>query len=714
MNGRVLAAVVGVAVGVVGAQLGRVENQLEVIYDGDTVTVVSAGSSLHLQVGDQRFAGVTFEGQRSMMSETVLCRLAVQPAGSEERVMVDGWTVHLLGRPRAGTCLRSSYSGFTASFGDWTMDGTGGRPVEIPGLAELPRRWTIRARTVGRGRAVLRFAGERVLRVMVRDGYLDNDLHIELEHGHGVGAARPVPPWQNVCRIGGQAAEVGLVGALVLLVGVLRPRGGAKPAAAPAGRRWWVPVAVAVLALTHGALCLVFARDVLGGVPHIPDSAYYLRQARAIAATGGTTLALPFDGDVAEAVRPGFSQAAAGTVQLGYYERGWALLLAPLAAVDGHYLLNPLLSAVALVLLAVLARRLFGDGVALVCAVLWAFSPFTIIMAGDQMNHTGTACLLLGAMLAAASPRRWWTLLAGVLLGLAAWVRLLTTVALAVPAAAVVQQVRQGRRWSLSTLAALVLGGAAMGGVILLDNVGTTGHPLRFPRQVYGGLGFGVGHVSVGLENADSSLAGLAPILWGGPLPHLLPALAVAGVFLAPWRRGLPLAAAPLVLVAAYALTPAMGLHGYGPRFYFEAVPFLFLLAAVAVTVLGQGSSASGRAVALVAGGLLLAANVRALAAVLPRYEDYNRLRQAPAGAAAALPRGSWLLVDANSWEQYDELAAVFDPTFSHLVVVRQAPGITIERLALLRPNWAMYRGTAGRVEVVRTARGGMRAPPVM
>ncbi len=694
------------------AHVGRIENRLEVVYDGGVVTASSAGRSARLEVGERRFAGVAFEGHRSMMSETVLCRLAVQPAGGEELVVVDGWTVHLLGRPRAGTCLRSSHPWFDPSFGDWTMDFRSGTPVTVAGLGELRAPFTLLLRTVGRGTTVLRLEGEPVVRAIIRDGYLDNDLGLELEHSHGVGTDRPVPPWENVRRIAGQAAEIGLLAALVVLAAVLLPRAGADREATSGGRHWWVPVAVAGLAVTHAALCLVFARDVLGGVPHIPDSAYYLRQARAIAATGSTTLALPFDGDVAEAVAPPLTQVAPGEVRLGYYERGWALLLAAFASLDRPHLLNPLLSAVALGLLAALARRLFDDGVAMVCAVLWAASPFTIIMAGDQMNHTATACLLLAALLAAAGTHSGWLLLSGVLLGVAAWVRLLTTLVLAVPAAAVVQALRAGRRWTAGQVAALVLGGGVMAVVILLDNAGTTGNPLRFPRQVYHGLSLGIENLAAGMENADSTLAGLPPILWGGAVPHLLAALALAGAILAPWRRGLPLAAAPLAVVAAYAFTNAGGLHGYGPRFYFEAVPFLFLLAALGATALARGRDTIGRRAALVAGGALLAANVHALATVLPRYEDYNLLREAPARAVAALPRGSWLLVDANSWEQYDELAAVFDPTFEDLVVVREAPGITAERLALLRPDWAIYRGAANRVEVVRTARGGMRARP--
>ena len=695
----------------VGAHLGRVENSVEVSYDGSVVTARSAGQTARLQIGEQRFTGVAFSGHRSMMSETVLCQLTVGEASGGERVVVDGWTVYLLGRPRLGTCLRSSHPHFAASFGDWTMDFAIGTAVPIASLGELPPRFTVRARTVGRGTAVLRLEGERIVRVGIRDGYLDNDLHVELEHGAAVGVARPVPPAENVRRITGQVAEIGLLAALFVLAAVLLPRAETEQQSTCGEWRWWVAAAVVGLAVTHGTLCLVFARDVLGGVPHIPDSAYYLRQARAIASTASTTLALPFDGDVGEAVAPPFSQVGAGEVRLNYYERGWALVLAPFAAADRSYLLNPLLSAVALVLLAVVARRLFDETVALVCAVLWAVSPFTIIMAGDQMNHTATACLLLGAILAAAGRRRVWLLLSGVLLGVAAWVRLLTTVVLTVPAGAVVLRLRAGRRWTAGQMAALVLGAGLMGGVILLDNAGTTGNPLRFPRQVYHGLSLGIENLAAGMENADSTLAGLPPILWGGAVPNLLAALALAGAILTPWRRGLPLAAAPLAVVAAYAFTNAGGLHGYGPRFYFEAVPFLFLLAALGVTALARGSGTISRRVALVAGGALLAVNVHALATVLPRYENYNLLRDAPARAAAALPRGSWLLVAADSWEEYDELATVFDPTFSDRVVVREAPGITADRLALLRPDWAIYRGTARGVEVVRTARGGMAAP---
>ncbi len=713
MRWRVIAAAAAALGCAVGAQLGRIENRLEVSYDGAFVTAASASSAARLAVGERQFTGVSFAGHRSMVSETVLCRLSLQAATGQERVVVSGWVLQLLGRVWAGNCLRSAAPGFAPSFGDWTMDSGAGETLTLSGVGELPAPFTIRAETTGRGATVLQLDGERVVRVAIRDGFIDNDLSIELEGGDGVGRDRQMPPGENLRRIAGQLAEVGVVAALLMLAASLwSGSDGGGEARAPAARCLWWAVAVGVLALVHGGTCLLFARDVLGGVPHIPDSAYYVRQARAIAATRGTTLALPFDGDVADAVTPPFAQSDSGEVRLGFYERGWALLLAPFAAVDRAYLLNPLLSAVALVLLSVLARRLFDENVALVAAVFWAASPFSIIMAGDQMNHTGTACLLLAATLAAAGKRRGWLLVGGVFLGLAAWVRLLTTAALAAPAAAVVQQLRKGRRWSGSEVGALLCGAGIVAGVIVLDNLATTGHPLHFPRQVYHGLGFGSANLPVGLENADSMLAGLFPIVWGGPWPHLFLALALAGALLAPWRRSLALAAAPVSLVTAYAFTNAGGLHGYGPRFYFEAMPWVCILAALAATALAQRRTALGRSGIVAAGGVLLILDVFALAAVLPRYQDYNGMREAPAQAAAVLPRGTWLLVPASAWQRYEELATVFDPTFDELVVVRELPGITPLRLALLRPGWAVYRGTESGVNVVRTARGGMRAPP--
>lgn len=692
MRSRALWAVLAAVLCALVAHLTRIEHELEITYDGEAVVVSVPGQQARLEVGNLGLSRVSFVGHRSMMSETVLCRLAVaEPDGSEQE-WFDGWTALLLTRPWAGTCLRSPAPEFQPSFGDWTMDVMHGEPVPIPGGFVLPPRFTLRARVVGRGNAVLRLEGDATIAVWIRDGFIDNDLGILKEHGPSVGDARPEPIAVNVRNLLGQVAEVGLVAALLVLgVSVARRDApGSAPAALHDSRFWAV---VAILAVVHGLGCIVFARGILGGVPHIPDSAYYLRQARAIALAGSTTLVQPFSQDLEASIAPPFSQRGDGTLRLGHYERGWALLLAPLARIGAPYLLNGLLSAGVLALIALLGRRLLGDIAALGGAALWAVSPLSIIMAGDLMNHTATAFFLLSAAALAISARRpIWFVLAGVLFGWALWLRLLTSLVLAVPLGVMAWSARRGRGRVVLQVACFALGVAVMGAVMLADNASTTGDPLAFPRQVYHGLDLGPHRLPEGLKWADSTLASLPPILFGLPWPHLIPALALAALLLSPGRTSLALATAVPALFAAYACSNAVGLHGYGPRFYFEAVPLLFLLVAEGARLIVSRLPARARPLVVAAAATAFAWNVGALVTVLPRYEDYNVLRNEPARQAAALPRGSWLLVDEGSWELYEEFAAVFDPTFTELVVVRETAAATPERLRRERPGWRVFR----------------------
>jgi hypothetical protein len=149
------------------------------------------------------------------------------------------------------------------------------------------------------------------------------------------------------------------------------------------------------LALAAAAFAGWLALGPLEGLPHIQDERAYLFQARLFA-----------DGKLAAPVPPAPLAAAAAldfTVQdangrwYGRFPPGWPAALAVAVRMGQPALLNPLLTALALLGLHLFMRRRVGAGWALVSTFLAATSPLVTFNGGSHMPHLLGLVLLLWA-----------------------------------------------------------------------------------------------------------------------------------------------------------------------------------------------------------------------------------------------------------------------------------------------------------------------------
>jgi 4-amino-4-deoxy-L-arabinose transferase-like glycosyltransferase len=432
----------------------------------------------------------------------------------------------------------------------------------------------------------------------------------------------------------------------------------------------------APLALFVGGTVLgaVAALAVVQGIPHVQDEVAYIFQGR-IFALGRSFVPQP---QAPEFFANAFIQFFDGR-WFSKYPPGYPLLLAPALWAGVPWLVNALSGGVALAAVYMAGVAMFGRHVATWAALVGLVSPWVIFMSGSYMSHATTmmwaALFLLGLVQTRRAAERGllgkaarWGLFGGLAIGMAFITREWTALGIGVGAAmwAVGDLVlnRDGRSARLAAYACIVVGFVPPVLILLYENFALTGDWLRLAQDLVGSYdrpGFGPGHGDAvightpaqGLYNGLVYLRTLATMFDGWPAPFALAPLALG---LAAWvgernlRRlgwdALLWLSAGGLLLAYFAWWSSTTI--YGPRYWYEAMPFFLLVAGRGLDLLGRvawrvaGRTSSGRVRWVVPGGLFAVFTLYTLTQGIPWqasvYRDYNDIT--PAAVASAESAG--------------------------------------------------------------------------
>jgi 4-amino-4-deoxy-L-arabinose transferase-like glycosyltransferase len=432
--------------------------------------------------------------------------------------------------------------------------------------------------------------------------------------------------------------------------------------------------------LTASASYFAFER-----LPHLEDEVAYLFQAKTLA-LGRLTVPSPNHPD---SFWTPFVLDHGGQ-RFGKYPPGWPAVLALGVVAGGPWWVNPLLSAVALYLVFRLGEALYDRQTGLIAAFLGAFSPLFLVLGGSFLSHMSSLVWLLLFSLwfvwTAQGRRRWFALASGLALGMAFLTRSLTTVAFSIPFliySAIQVARRRQSNWSHYLLVALGAGSVAL--LLPLYQWAVTGDPFLNPYTLwwpYDRLGFGPGigampgghspyyawiNLKQDLSRASTDLLGWPALSW---LPVLL------GLALRPRRhRDWALLTPWLCLVVAYLFywigSPA---RLWGPRYYFEAFPGLWLLAAVGLVKTWELARPRQRwvRVALAAAvAVLFAVNV--MVNIPYRFREahgfYGISRAQLKPIEAADLHNALVIVYADRWLEYGALMAGMGPLLDDDIV---------------------------------------------
>ena len=568
--------------------------------------------------------------------------------------------------------FRFPHGGITP-LGDWELDEGAARGTvwrrRLVQRGPFTVEASLRGRTLHDLDLVLR--GDSTFSVAFRRGLINNDLFIR----DGVGttlAATSIDPTPAADAGAALATLLRAAAVAALLIGgfgLIAAFSTTRPARVADLSRPVVVAVVMLLAISATALSGWVAGSVLEGLPHVPDSVTYLLQSGWLL-DGGLWSEVSA---IQDYLQVPFTYVESSR-WLAHYPPGWPLILAAGLALGIPWMVAPCLGGIFIVLLYLVGRELGGPLLGIAAATLGLLSPMARLMFGSMLAHGASATLLLASLwfLLVAQRRRHWAAAAasGIALGGVFGMRPLTAAAAALPLGVYfLHEVCRSLDRSRSTrLIGAALGGGLLAAVpTLAANCLITGSAFSFPYSLVQDSMYRLDSLPFGIRNLDALLASTCSALfgWGWDRVHGLFPLALALAFAAvPFlvRRTRPtdwlLAAIVGIVVLAHLGLRANGLHGFGPRYYFEIFACLFLLTARGFQELSRigarKEGAPGRIPAMAALTLFFMLNLAAAAALpyrLSLYHGYNGVdgaleRQIEASglqpAVILLPRGDW------------------------------------------------------------------------
>jgi Dolichyl-phosphate-mannose-protein mannosyltransferase len=331
-----------------------------------------------------------------------------------------------------------------------------------------------------------------------------------------------------------------------------------------------------VIAIVASGLSAYFSWKVFGAMPHIPDELAYLYQAR-LFASGRIWIEPP---EVPEAFRVRWDHILRDQKHWrGLYPPGWPLLLVPGWWIRAPWLINPLLLSLTTIGVYKLAGKLFDAKTALVSVIVFVLSPFVLMMSAGLMSHPAALCMAVWCLFS-ATERRFAT--AGLLGAFTFIIRPYTGATLLVPTF-LWAILNSDKKWE--AVLRIAKGAAPIVFLFFAYNTIIFGSAFRTGYSYDPDASFKGSLWECFRQNIPWYFSNLNRFLWGGGWPNLL----IFVPLLIPhkkWKLDLLLASGFFTLLIGYAVFYYHDITYSGPRYLYESVGFLAILAARSVILI--------------------------------------------------------------------------------------------------------------------------------
>lgn len=271
-------------------------------------------------------------------------------------------------------------------------------------------------------------------------------------------------------------------------------------------------------------------------------------------------------------------------IAISRFPPGWPLILSSAYYVGlNSIFVNPILGAVLLIVFFSFVSRFYNPRVALWSLIALALSSFYIFNSASYFSHTACAlfviCFVYGCYLYFDKPKPHYLIMAGFCLALVAITRYFTAVLIFIPF--LFYFIRHCKLNCIKAFFWLGVGAAPCIGFLFWYNYSITGNallPVTMWAYADESLGFVRGHtVFKGIEHVVRWLGMF--VYWCSPAVMIIYIFAVIMKLRnAATRWTHPEGYLFLILISGYFFYYQIGGNQYGPRFLFEAFPFMIVL----------------------------------------------------------------------------------------------------------------------------------------
>lgn len=462
---------------------------------------------------------------------------------------------------------------------------------------------------------------------------------------------------------------------------------------------------VIVLSVIHFAVSAYFSIVILGGTPHIPDSVTYYRQG--ILLSQGKFFVSDFTREPIAAFKLLGSYVKDGNLYFDY-NHFWPLMLALSIKLHFAQFLSPLLSAISLILVYLIATKLYDKKIGCISALFYCISPLSIIMTSDYMSHTATQLFLLAGIYFwlryTENPGTWSAVCSGIFLGYAFGLRQLTAIGVAFPVVVYTLMFYRKQIFKFKGIF-FIVGFLMVFCLFLADNYIITGSITGITNPIGRALSdvqplFSFLNIPWGINMGDSTLAFLPPIIFYSFTPFLFFAFAFIPLIVYRKKEDFLLFSMFISLFVFYMFTFAMGNHGYGPRYLFEAVFALFILASRGVMWTYKQLRGAYRIVTVMIFVALIILNLVGLYTILPMYKDYNGLKSDVLVELKELDLANSIVIMGQEvhWQNDGITATLYDPNYEKSFFIKELPNNKHENILTNYPNKTVYKISDGQL----------------
>jgi hypothetical protein len=335
-----------------------------------------------------------------------------------------------------------------------------------------------------------------------------------------------------------------------------------------------LPIAVGC-AIASALLCW----RVLGLIPHVPDELAYLYQGR-IFSTGRLWVEAP---EVPEAFTVRWDHILRDSGRWrSLYPPGWPMLLTVGWWMRAPWLINPLLLGISIIGLFKVAKQLFDERTGSLAVIAFAASPFVLLTGAGFMAHQAAFCFAIWSVFFLFRGERKDYLIASALGAFTFMIRPYTAPPLLIPLFFwTFWKTNEKKRFAGEILAGAIPFAILFCGYnyLLFEDSFRTGYSYDSDATFRGSL---LHHFRF---NVPWYLSTLNHSLWGWPWPDLLIFIPLAFPH-KKWKLDFLLFFSFLSLLFAYSFFYYQDIVYGGPRYIYETVGFLAMLAARSILIL--------------------------------------------------------------------------------------------------------------------------------